>query len=294
MSKNNNVGGYATLTRKSMPWITQGKKNTKSKNKKRIVNPIFEQCAQLAEDEEWKSRLEDAAKGKFPKGFLYQDGFLSYKKGNKIEREEIPSEPVDALEATIKFFQEKGNIRSSRDKEEENRKKLEADRRSMCNNNIEWKNVNRDKIKDALINEYVDRLAREYSLDSESRSKLISLIYLGLNLGYLDSSNIQMSSGKISSISILRFVSDEEGFILDTNKSAKKLKLPSNTINEVTDPTFSFNDRPVASFKDLWDKYRKSVNRKSQKSNVKRVQDSASTTKTTPATTPASSETTGE
>ena len=260
-----------------MPWMSSTKKkaaNT-STNTKKVVHPIFEQAAQLAEDPFWKAELENAARGKFPRGFMYRDGIISYKKGNKIFPEKVPQEnALLALHSTVRFFQEKGKMRSKKDKEEEERIKREKEENYV--QRIEsWKDIRKETVKEQYLNDYVDRVCDEHDLDEESRKTLLSLLHFGLSLGYIKSDDIVLNDNgtRIDNIASVRFIDEETGFSLDVDTTEKRSKAKTDTVSELVDPSFTFRPVERTHIHDVMKKYLAQVQRTNNKKNSRIAQD---------------------
>lgn len=260
-----------------MPWMrSKGeKKKTTNSNTKKVIHPIFEQAAQLTEDPFWKAELENAARGKFPRGFMYRDGIISYKKGNKIFPEKVPQEnALLALHSTVRFFQEKGKIRSKRDKEEEERIKREKE--ENCVQRIQsWKDIRKETVKEQYLNDYVDRVCDEHDLDDESRKSLLSLLHFGLSLGYIKNDDIVLNENGtcIEDIAPVRFVDEQTGFSLDINANEKRSKAKTETVSELFDPSFTFRPVERIHIHEVMKKYLAQVQRTNNKKNARIAQD---------------------
>lgn len=265
----------ASVQKRKVPWLAN-KKTTQKKEKPsvKIVNPIFEQAAQLAEDPFWKKELENASQGKFPRGFMYRDGIISYKKGSKITQEKVPQEnALTALYTVVRFFQERGNIRSRKDKEEEDRIKREQEESSE--KEIEtWRDIRKENIKEQYLNDYVDRIGDRYALDGDSRDSLLSLIHFGIHLGYISADDIILNNlgTCIEEIKSIRYVSEEEGFALDCERHGKKTR-PPECILEITNPDFSFLSSEKTYLEDIKKKYAMKAQRAENKKNSRFARD---------------------
>jgi hypothetical protein len=256
-----------------MPWM-RSKEKAPSTNTKKVIHPIFEQAAQLAEDPFWKAEMENAARGRFPRGFMYRDGIISYKKGNKIFPEKVPQEnALFALHTTVRFFQEKGKIRSKRDKEKEERIKREKEENHVQRIQS-WKDIRKETVKEQYLNDYVDRVCDEHDLDDESRKRLLSLLHFGLSLGYLKNDDIALNENgtRIENIAPLRFVDEETGFSLDVDEKSKP-KAKTETISELVDPSFTFRPIERTHIGDVMRKYLAQVQRTNNKKNARIAQD---------------------
>ena len=87
-------GGYAVTTIHSMPWLSteitvKKNKTTRQRSKNQIIYPIFQKCSEIHEDPYWQCLFNQASQGKLPRGFMYRNGVLTYRKGNKTYKLEI-------------------------------------------------------------------------------------------------------------------------------------------------------------------------------------------------------------
>ena len=109
------VGQYSVSISSFLPWKTEipvSKTKKPKKLLKPIINPIFEQLANLTEDNFWKTIFLDCSRGRFPRGFTFKNNLLKFKKGNKMTCLEITSNLVETFTSCMNFFQSAGGIMS--------------------------------------------------------------------------------------------------------------------------------------------------------------------------------------
>src|SRR6186997_3153580 len=63
----------------------------------KVLNPIFESISKLVDDPLWVEVFVGCSRGKFPKGFAFQNNFLKHRRGPKLVQVYIPDNPDEAL-----------------------------------------------------------------------------------------------------------------------------------------------------------------------------------------------------
>jgi hypothetical protein len=259
------VGTYAQVSSQNKrPWFskpTSSKKRPGNTRKKRVVYPIFQECAALTNDPFWKKKFEQAGFGKFPRGFSYHEGLLMYKRGIKNEATKIPlSSPMEAYSVCIYFFRNAANIYSDQDKillkEEEEKTKLQQQLKEKT-----WSNVSK-KQKEVLIDLYVQELTERYHLTVLSSKKLQDLIYLGLFFKVLDKNVIHLEEGTIAHIDDLEYDFKTGEFVLHqdlkskiSKSSSKARKIPISFHPK----HISYQGSSCMNFKTEWEKVLKTT-----------------------------------
>ena len=204
---NNSAGQYSVSVSFSLPWKKESAKNIIGDVKKRIktlkpiINPIFETCSNLTEDEFWKSIFMNCARGKFPRSFSFRNNLLIHKKGNKLTKLELSNSPTDVFNSTINFFQITAGIMSVLDRIKMQRIEEEKILEDMENIiELKWENIRKEAIKDILINEFVLDICENMNFSEDEKRELITTIKKGLMLKCFNSHNIIMSEGRIVEI----------------------------------------------------------------------------------------------
>ena len=233
-------GGYAVATAKTMSWLNTPVKQDKSKGRKSktpvalSTHTIFAECAEIVSDPYWKSILSQCSTGKFPKGFNYRNGFMTFKHGTKIEKvsltsqealvdpnSTIYSEKTQVSDIIIKFIQTKSGMRSQIDKNREKQETQELTEevhgKQSNSEPTKWSDVPQ-KQRINLINNFTRTMGTIMSLNVKDKKKLLTLINLGFIFGYFTSDNVNMENGVINSINGLAYNPENSEFIFDTNK----------------------------------------------------------------------------
>ena len=225
----NKVGQYAVTASKAKPWLTAPIVHTQSKTRKAkssaiIVNPIFEECANLTSDSYWILIFNQAAIGKYPKGFTYKEGVITHKRGTKIQRLEIPTSVVDVLPACITFLGKTAGLISPKDAE---RNREEYDHRISNVKSIydcTWVDIKNQELKKLLFIDYTNYLSKIHNLTDEEKRQLATMIHIGTHLGFLNDKNIDFADGKINDIDGLIFNDENRIFSIDPNLKPKIAK----------------------------------------------------------------------
>lgn len=190
--------------------------NKKKKTLKPTIHPVFESFAALTEDKFWVGILNDCAKGKFPKGFTFKNELLSYRKGNKTQRLELPSSIVQAFNAVINFFRTVGGMMSAEDRRQ--LQKIEEEKILEKMNDLTdatWKDIKTEKIKEILINEFICDLSTAAKFNEEEKKELVTTVKKGFMLKYFNANNIIMEEGRITQIDGLIYNDEEKMYEID-------------------------------------------------------------------------------
>jgi len=231
-----------------------------------IIHPIFEKCIALTEDPFWISIFNDCSRGKFPRGFNFKNNILLYKKGNKVTKAEITDSISEVFFTTMEFFRISGGIMSVSDrqkmKENEEKKLLE---KLETKKEYSWKEIKTEKIKEILINEFINKLAKNLDFNEEEKKDLTTTVKKGFLLKYFNSNNVKMSGFQIVEIEGLIYNEENNEYEIDSNyMNERKTKKEITTLGiEKTEKKTELN------FLFLWEKYLESLeNKKTKKSNT--------------------------
>nr|QBK91569.1 MAG: uncharacterized protein LCPAC302_01890 [Pithovirus LCPAC302] len=256
-----NTGSYAVTTVYEMPWTKKKPKTTKTRKRvnKKIVHSIFDKCSGITNDSYWVSVFKDCAVDKFPRGFSYKNGLLTFRKGNKTDRVEISNNPEEAFLNCTEFFKKSAGIMSKKDR---HKMKKEHDQRileSVSIQDIKWKDIKTEKVKDLLISEFVNYLARKKKMSKMERKELSTIIKQGFMLKYFTGRNIKMEKGKIIGITGLLYKKNTKEFYIDPEYVIKRpgRKVSGLGIERV-------EHKPKVSFMSMWEKYLNNMEKKSK------------------------------
>ena len=232
----------------------------KPKKNINVAYPIFEQCAELCEDEDWKLVLTKASMNKFPRGFTFSNNTLMFRKKKNVETMDLSNNPEEAMQQSINFFKVFGKIKSVKYKLDANILEKETIKRQRREAIVKWNDNKKKNIKDLLINKFIKQETEKYNLNYKQRKELSCLINVGLNLNYFDSSTIIIENEKITNIIGLNYINDAyfldidliKNTIKNNNKSRTRIKYISN--EKLLNTTIN-NNYNNAKFTNLWKKF---------------------------------------
>lgn len=201
-------GSYAVQGGQSWMSMPVGTAKVREKKNKIVIDfPIFRQCSYLTTDPMWMAIFTQASDGKFPRGFMFREEYLIYKHGSKSSRLEIPATATadEVFPNCLRFFKETAGIRSELDE-----LKLQEPVENS-DEPLDWKKVPK-RVQNFQISLYVSNLDTEYKFTTETKNKLITMINLGFNLGYLTKEDVLFTRKEILSIQGIRIIPIGTGF----------------------------------------------------------------------------------
>lgn len=259
------IGNYSISIAYNLPWnkkITPVSDSVKKRKKtlRPIINPIFEKCASLTEDKFWQNIFMDCSRGKFPRGFTFKNNLITYKKGSKNFKVEISNSSVEAYTVTIKFFQDIAGIMSKADREK--LEKAEEEKYlSVVNNDLTWKEVKTEKLKDILINEFIADVSAKMQFNEEESKEFTTTVKKGFILKCFGANNVKMENGKIVEISGLIFDENSKQYVIDEDYISYKEDKRSKNLGIERE-----ENKPKINFMELWSKYLENlINKRSKK-----------------------------
>ena len=260
------TGGYAVTTMKTMSWLsTPPVKQDKTKGRKpkaplAVVIPFLGECAEFVEDPYWKSILTQCSYGKFPRGFMYRNTYLTFKRGARPERIQLPESPKEATKTIINFFQSTAGMRSELDTEREKRELTEEFTDEQLAEKNKWSEMSQ-KYRTQAINEFIDFISTGMKLNTIQKNKLTTIINLGFILGYFTSDHVLYTDGSISGIIGLAYNPETEEFIYDPTKintknfSKTKKKIVPQEVYMHPDFKPYFEKQVFINFLNIWISY---------------------------------------
>lgn len=197
---------------------TLGKVRASAKSKRVVEFEEFDKLMSIETDPYWKSLFDEAAVGKFPRNFKFQNNVLNYKIRSKTIEQPVPKDPEEALPVVKKFFLETAGILSPDDLK---RKKLEEEKRiseMIMNEVISWNQIRSEKQRMIMISLYVENLGKQYGLTVEERKGLVQNIRIGVLAGYLNAENIEIVGNCIENIYGLEYNKEMNHFEINKEK----------------------------------------------------------------------------
>ena len=192
---------------------TDKKKAKKARNLAPIVHPLLAECAKATNDPYWSEIFDRAARGKFPKGFMFRDGELTFKRRTAIQRLALENEPRRAVEAAITFFRRHSSLSSQNDAIPD----PEADAGPVKVTKTTWGQVRREAERKELLNSYIGALRAMFTLTDNEVTNLKTWLGFGFNLKIIRKEDVCLEGGKIINIRGLEFNPSTRLFTLDQN-----------------------------------------------------------------------------
>jgi len=188
-----------------------------AKNKRIIEFQIFDDLMKFETDPTWITTLDDAAQGKFPRNFKFQNSILTYKLRSKnIDHHVVGNDKV-TLDAMKGFFF-KYNVASPEDVKKRKDAEISMLSSEQYDDDISWSQIRSDKEKTVMITLFVESLGDTYNLSVDTKKGLVQNIKIGILAGYLSSDNIHLEHNSISKIDGLVYDKSLKSFIIDKNK----------------------------------------------------------------------------
>lgn len=264
-------GNYAVMSINSMPWLSEPINQNKGKNRRQktqpiVQHPIFNECSEycnsLYKDNYWKTIFSQAAYGKYPRGYMFKDGILTFRRGTKTQKIELASNPLEVTNQCIEFFKRTTGMKSDDDQIEE---KMLYDKNTLDDEsqiNLTWKEIKtKKKVKKILVSLFISKLNKKYQLTQDEKKQVTTLINMGIIMGYFSNEAIIMESGEIKDIEGLIFDEQSRIFSLANNKPIIKSSNRNKKIissEEYLDSNYK-SDNNVVSYVDFMDLWRKII-----------------------------------
>jgi len=209
-----------------------GKVRASAKAKRIVEFPIFDTMMEMESDPYWKSLFDEAATGKFPRNFKFQNGVLNYKIRSKTLEQAVDSnDPKNSIDLLKKFFLDTACIQSPEDLR---RKKLEEEKKiseMIQNEVISWSQIRSEKQRMIMISLYGETIGKKYGLNIEERKGLVQNIRIGMLAGYFNSDSMIIVGNRITEIKGLCFNDSTKEF--EINKDI--CKIPKNKTKLIFD-----------------------------------------------------------
>lgn len=196
--------------------MTDNKEFIKKKYEKKVIYPYFLECAGYTMDEYWIQMFENMSKGKFPKNIHYSkyNNIIQIKIGNDKDVYRITENVSYDFQSIKELFQKKLHLQSNKDKDDikTNMEKIRNEISSSYD--VDWKNLKKKTVKDAIIRAYIISLEDEYKLNKDELKQLIQTIQLGSSFGWINDNTIIYQDKSIVDISNLHFDHEKRKFYI--------------------------------------------------------------------------------
>ena len=209
------------------------RKTTRDKN---LRYPIFEACKELEVSPFWKTLFEAYSFGQFPKGLIFQNDTLSYKKTKKAPMTcYVSSDPEEALRTIKHFLRNEVGVISV---DEITKKKVEmtiALRKNLIPADATWKEIRAPTTRQQMIALFCFKMMELCDMTPAETNSLFITINVGLICETIMHDDIVLSGGTIQEIKGLR--RDEYGFYTERTVKPVKLMLTKNEHKNKQSPT---------------------------------------------------------
>jgi hypothetical protein len=199
-----------------------------AKNKRIVEFQIFDDLMKHETDPTWITTLDDAAQGKFPRNFKFQNSILTYKLRSKNIDHPIIGNDKTTLEEMKAFFF-KYNVASPEDIKKRKDAEITMLNSEQYDDEMSWSQIRSEKQKTVMISLFVENLGEIYNLSSENRKGLVQNIRMGILAGYLNSDNIYVENNSITKIEGLIYDKSTKQFTIDKSKCATQIIKPKMT-----------------------------------------------------------------
>lgn len=164
----------------------------KGKRTKPVIYQIFEDASRETQDKYWSNRLQDAARGIFPKKFSCSRGMLVFCTNRKSDSIAIPTNPKDAFKVFYDFTRHYGGLASEND--------IQATKLDLIANNRA--NVRQLNNKDLwpLLQQFIVNYSAYYKMENAEKKSLKSAVCLGYHMGIFDCKTVIIQNGIIVNI----------------------------------------------------------------------------------------------
>lgn len=201
---------------------------TVNKNKN-LKYPVFMECSELCNDEEWKQLYNDLAYGKYNQNIYISNTCIKLVTKNKndtsydFSNKKAEDIVVDLHEFILKYT----NFCSAKDLKKKKHDIAEIQKTHYQYKN--WKDIKIKHIKAQYIDKFVLEMKKKYKLSSAATLDLSSLINTGLLFQSIVSNDIEFKDGEIKNINGIVY---KNGKFINTHKIKLSKEQPDiNTDN---------------------------------------------------------------
>jgi hypothetical protein len=173
--------------------------------RKEIIYPIFLECCQFVEDTYWEIIFEDLAYGKCSYGTYISRDFLccSYK-GKEFSYKIEKKDPNILYTDIYNLLTKKLGILSKKDKIKK-RTEFYKTEQDIKQSRQTWSSIKKKNLKDLLIEQYVIKIKKKYSLNISQSRYLLSIIFIAIVFKVITSKDIDYENGHINNIKGIEF-----------------------------------------------------------------------------------------
>ena len=172
------------------------------RKRKEPIHQIFYLCSSYTPDLAWKEFLKDCSFGKFPTGVRFENGAIKCNRKKHVFTQALPTDAEQALSVIIEVFRDKLGIKTIKEK---NSASAKFDKSRTAARILTWKDATTIASRNCLIRNFASRFSAYYVLTPAEQNNLILLLTIAVSTKILDSTNIHVKDGIITSIDGLHF-----------------------------------------------------------------------------------------
>lgn len=193
-----------------------------------LKHPVFQACRDLEPIPFWKSFFDSCSFGQFPKGLIFQNDTLSYRKAKKKPAITcyVPSEPTEALRVVKYFVRNEVGVISVDEITEKRVEMNIALRKNILPADTTWRDIRAPTVKQQMIALFCFKMMEACELTHAETNHLFITINIGLICETITGDDIVLVDGGINEIHGL--YRDEFGFF-----TQRIPLLPKMTMNRV-------------------------------------------------------------
>lgn len=227
-----------------------------------LLHPVFLNCCRYAVDLFWENLFEDMAYGITPYGTYIANDAIYCKAPDgstvstfidHVDPEKTYNDFYDILFGVMNISSPEQRIQAQ--------DAFKAADESSVSSRVKWVDIRKKNIKDILIDVFVSKMKDEYKLSLRSSVKLKTAIVSGLAFNTLDSSDVHMEDGYISSIDGIDFEHGKFVNNIDDYNDTEDVTELMDSLN-MTDYTSKAKTKNLS---DLWKRYLDDISKKSNK-----------------------------
>lgn len=178
--------------------------------------PIFEQCAEMTEDEYWKKLFLQCSLNKFPIGLRYDPvrSVLSIRKDGTKKPSNILLSLDDVKKVYDTFmyiFRDTLSLRSFSDQQEQKKEMKKLSKQRSKKKNDTWKDVKLKHDKTEMILEFSESVAKNIGGDAKY---IAACINDSLRFSRITADDFVIEDGKIITIHNLDYVEEDERYLV--------------------------------------------------------------------------------
>lgn len=267
------VGSYAISTVEFKSWFTeplapQPQRAKKKRAQKPVIHQIFASCVEVTDDPFWQEKFRNASIGSFPRGFSYNDGVLTYRKGAKVQSIEVSGNPYESSRACAEFFRSKGAIFSPIDQRNSSTLQYHRSQDLLSQKQLEWSDMNK-KMQECLLSNYVLEMKEQMGLTDGEKEQLRQTVRLGIDNKVLVKTRIIVHENNIQRIDGLLWNPQVREFYIDPEIKPQNTRSSSRSNGGIPSIDPRLKDT-IPKFTAQWEKYVAHLNTKQDRETRRR------------------------